>query len=114
MFSNQMRLKLSEIHIHQHKIAVLESILLRSTTSIFIVLKSIAKKHKIKSFESDIDATLYQYEKEKNIDNDVVAEQRINNFCIIEIFMIGRGKIYQSLTPRSLGSLTHTPEQYIK
>jgi hypothetical protein len=71
--------------------AILESIYDRSTPSILIALKSIFKKLKIQSLESDEEAasifeTVFKYNDKMNIDYYVVTEQRHYNLGTIDRF----------------------------
>jgi hypothetical protein len=103
--------------------AILESIPDRSTPSIYNTLKSIFKKLKIKSLESNNEADfvskpVLKYLKEKGVDYYVVSEQRRNNLNIIG--MLNRTlrdwmrKNKSMTTLRFASSSRHTTEQYTK
>jgi hypothetical protein len=72
---------------------MLESILDRSTASILSALKSIFKRLKIKSLESDeevdcVTKPVLNYLEKKNVDYYVVKEQRDSNLSIGDEFII--------------------------
>jgi hypothetical protein len=74
------------------RFAVQESIPNWSTAYILSALKSIFKKLKLKSLESDEEAafvakSVLKYLKKKDIDYYVVTEQRNNNISIIDRFI---------------------------
>jgi hypothetical protein len=72
--------------------AIVESIPDKSTASILSALKSIFKKLKIKSLESDEEASfvsklVLKYLKKNGVDYYVATEQRHNNLSIVNRFM---------------------------
>jgi hypothetical protein len=72
--------------------AILESIPDILITSILSAFKAIFKKLKLKSWESDEKATFFskselKYLKKKDIEYDVITEQRHNNLSVINRFI---------------------------